>query len=404
MQRLFVLAALTLVGTIYACGGGGGGTSSTTTSSGTSSSTIKLSGTAYDSAVESGTVTLYRVASDGSLTSVKSVSVSSNGSFSFSLSPGDLDNSTKYVIGVSGTIGGRDLKFFSPLGTGKEIKDKAGQGGTVTEEDIPELVVSNVSTAAFLILRSKYRNVHEIDPNKFDSVVAQLKATELKKRLELSAVIKAYLDKKAQPKSGISDFKTLVMKAWKYLKDDGELDMDELRHLFNSQEDIKKFALAKREIKEDQILRKVFYEGRADLTDQQLRTLVAGKTFYVKPNEYAPFYNKVHFNQNNTITVTTYYYSGAGWTQAPQSVAKKVEIPFRYWSVSNKKLYMWGRDKIKYRFIPLAVDEKAFHGMVVMDDDSQKDWLTGEIYDDNTYYSLNDFVNHFTNCQLGVLF
>jgi hypothetical protein len=401
MRKPLLLAALTLVGTIYACGGGGGGTSSTTTSSGTSSSTIKLSGTAYDSAVESGTVTLYRVASDGSLTSVKSVSVSSNGSFSFSLSPGDLDNSTKYVIGVSGTIGGRDLKFFSPLGTGKEINDKAGQGGTVTEEDIPELVVSNVSTIDYLFLKSKYKNINRISSNEFSDVLAQTKASEMEKRLELAAVIKAYLDEGAQLASNIDDFKELLGEAWKALKDDGKLDTAEVRRLFKSGDDITKFALAKMRMREDRLLKKALYYGRTSMTSTQLESLVSGKTYYVKPSTYAPLYDKIHFNSNGTITAAVYKFNGTSWVETNSTEER---FPFNRWQITNATLYMWGQDNIRYKFIPLAVDTKAVKGVLLMHDYSSINWLGGELYDNKTYTDINDFVNSFTNCQIENLF
>ena len=363
--------------------------------------TITIKGLAYDSEVSTGKATLMKVLSDGSLETIKEADIE-NGNFSLEVNEEDLEDDAKYLIKVVGKINGKDVKFVSTLGGGDSIKEKAQQDGKVDQEEVPELIVSNVSTADYLFLKSKY-NLAELSPDQVEKLLAELKALSLEKRIALSAVIKAYLDKNAQTVGGINNLTDLIKKTLAKLNDDGKLTTSELKELFVT-DDINKYVEAIGEVKGDEKLKKVILESAKETNADTVRNFLSGKTLYWNGKEGAPFYYAFTFNNDGTVTSRAYFYKfdTQRWEQMPNEIS-----PITKWEVDSEgETHFWSSENVKYQFNILSMDNDGITGIATVEDDSQINWLSESalLYDRNTYSSLNDFVSNFTNCDMDRFF
>ncbi|TCK04019.1 hypothetical protein [Phorcysia thermohydrogeniphila] len=376
--------------------------------------TVTIRGLAYDSEVDSGVAHLYKVNPDGTLVEVTQTEFT-GGEFSFEITEGDIESDAKYIVKVEGQIGGKEVKFVSTLGSGETIISKVQENnGEVSQEDIPELVVSNVSTADYLLLKSEYGSLSEINTEDLEKLLAQVKALKLDERLNVAAAIKAYVDKGAELKEGISDLAGLVREVIKHVNDDGQLTTSELKEIFASEDDIGKFGEAIVEVKGDENLKKVLVESAVAPEDEEVINAIEGKTFYFKEDEYAPVYQTITFEEDEDgdgkgeIETHAYVYtegeSGGQWIE--ENDVSKIPLYLKRWEVSGGKLYVYSDANIKYLFNVLSMDEDKIVGIATAEDDSNINWLSDKyafIYGDTstTYQSLEDFVSHFTNCDVA---
>ena len=366
---------------------------------------ITIRGLAYDSEVDSGTARFYKVNSDGSLTQITQVNFS-GGEFSFNIPEDQIENNAKYVVKVEGRIGNKEIKFISTLGSGETITSKAQENnGEVSQEEIPELVVSNVSTADYLLLRAERGNLGEIEADEIDKLLAEVKALKLDERVNVSAAIKAYVDEGAQLREGINGLGGLVSKVIQYVSDDGELTTSELKKIFATEDDIGKFGKAIVEVKKDNNLKKVLTESANSLKDQELENAVKGKTFYYKESEYAPLYQKITFKNDGTFENHVYVFTGdenGGHWQEEEDISK-VPLVLKKWKVSDKKLHIETDAGIKYIFNVLSTDDDKIVGIASIEDDSNINWLSSKyamVYNRNTYQDLESFASQFSDCDL----
>ena len=368
---------------------------------------ITIRGLAYDSEVESGTAYLYKVKEDGNLEEIAQTDFT-NGEFSFDLPQDEFQSDAKYVLKVEGRIGDKEVKFVSALGSGETIVSKAQENnGEVSQDNIPELVVSNVSTADYLLLKSEYGNIGEIDADELEKILADIKALKLDERLHISAAIKAYVDKGAELKEGINGLAGLVKTVITKVRDDGKLTTSELKEIFANEEGIEKFGEALTEVKKDEHLEKVLVESVASPGDEDVRNEIEGKTFYFKPDEYAPVYTKLTFKQDGTIESHTYVFEFDGqegnWRE--ESAAEKAPVLLRRWEVSNGNIYLSTDANMKYSFHVLSVDDDKVTGIATLEDTSNINWLSEKYAmihgsSSDTYQNIQEFVNSFTNCDL----
>ena len=367
-----------------------------------SSRTITLQGRAYDADLDNGTVYFYKVKDDGTLEQIETAEIT-NGAYSLELDPDELENDARYIIKVDGYRNGKNVKFFSVVGTGGFIQNKAFQNpnATLTDNEVPELVVSNISTADYIYLKLKFGGANKIKPEELTKALAKLKVLDLEGRMAVAGAIKAYLDFNATLHNSTWTFKDFIAEVVEKVRDDGKLSDTELNSIFNSTQDIEKYSLAVNQIRNDNTLKKVLVQSSLDYSSQALSSLINGTTYYWKPDEMAPFYEEFTFLSNGSINATHHYYNGTGWIVSPPDFQRN----FQRWWISSNKVFVENSANVTYSFSVLSDDQKAIAGILTLEDDANIDWYSPatKLYSSRTFNSINDFVSAFSGCDSNSL-
>ena len=311
MKRL--LLYLVLFGVIIGLAGCFGGGSSSSTS------TITLSGSAYDEPIPNANVTIKAVLSNGSEQVLKTVTADSNGNWTVNLDPSQIPANSTLMVEVNGTLNGKNVVFHSVLGKDDTVKNIAEKNsGKVTPSQISDLITSNISTVDYLLAcLKKGKTEMAKDP---EAIISAIKAQDLDLRKKFAAAIKAYVDYNATLNSTTisnPDFKNLVKKLLEYAAD-GSLTSSEIKAVFNGT-DYVDVIKAEKDLSQDPILRKVLTEGIQNLTPAELYQKLQDHDFFIKYN--ATTYAKMQVESNGSIDLTFYIYNSTSgnWEDIPQS-------------------------------------------------------------------------------------
>jgi hypothetical protein len=145
---LAMLAAISLV--ISSCGNGG------VPSVSSGSSTTRVAGIVTDAPASGATVRMYSMKTGAQVGSDATTLADGTFSIDADFSQYDADD-VFYTVAEGGQVNGADadfLKFKSILGSQSEL-ETAGADGTVNTTDIPDLAVSNVTSAKVLLVEKK---------------------------------------------------------------------------------------------------------------------------------------------------------------------------------------------------------------------------------------------------------